>query len=954
MGLSDGFVDNIVVDLPPGFVGNPQAVAECSQEQFAIVPPRCPPASQVGVLNLHMQAASFGENFGPLGWDAIYPVWNLEPLEGRVAELGFAYASGEKATSVRLTARVRTSSDFGVTAFVGQISAALPLSSQAITLWGVPWAAENDLWRAQEGLVPGVPDEPCNVQPETGNTGHYIPPGGLSPACRAVYEESWGSVRPFLVQETDCNQAPVVGGWMDSYQHPGSFDSEGRAVADPDWVRAFSPSPAVTGCEKLDFDPALALAPSTTAADAASGLSATLAVPQNFDPPPAVAHDPGVLGDRDAGAPGHWRSDAGLATAHLKDSVVTLPAGFSVNPSAAAGLQGCSDAQIGVRGTDPGSGRLLFNDGDPYNKDSGADGAECPDAAKIGTVRVETPLLGNDVHGDVVLGMPKSTDPMSGEMFRLFLVLRDPRHGLVAKIYGSSTADPADGQLTARFQNNPEVPFDKLTLDVKSGARGMLATPPRCASHGWSASFAPWSSVGAPVGTVSDADRGGAMATNANCAFAFSPGLVAGTTDGLARASRPFTVRITRPEGDQTVRGASVRMPGGLLASLRGVTRCSVGQAAANACPASSRIGFVDGAAGSGVPFVLERKGDVFLTDGYRGAPFGLSISVPVEAGPFRGPLALSPIHVRAALHVDRSTARVTAVADPLPQVWHGVPLRVREIVTSIDRPGFMLNPSGCATGRIETTLTSAAGATATPSMVFQPTGCARLGFKPRLAIRLTGRKQARTGRHPGVKAQVTQKGISEAGIDSARVVLPKSLALDPNNAQALCEFADGTKPDLESHCPKGSIVGRARAVTPLLDKPLAGNVYFVKNVRTDPETGNEIRTLPMIIVALRGEIAINLKGESATTKAGRLVNTFAAVPDAPVSRFNLNIKGGRNGILAVTRTRRAKINLCTRPRSHKATTRMTGHNGRQHNPTITLKTPCTKRKAKQRRDKRR
>jgi hypothetical protein len=174
----------------------------------------------------------------------------------------------------------------------------------------------------------------------------------------------------------------------------------------------------------------------------------------------------------------------------------------------------------------------------------------------------------------------------------------------------------------------------------------------------------------------------------------------------------------------------------------------------------------------------------------------------------------------------------------------------------------------------------------------------------------LVGRKQVRTRGHPAIRALVRQRGIGEAGIGKAEVRLPKTLALDVDNAQALCEFEDGTKPDLENHCPRGSIVGRARAQTPLLNDPLVGNVYFVKNVRIDPDTGNEIRTLPMIVVALRGEIAVNLVGES-DVKKGKLVNTFDNIPDAPISQFNMNIRGGKNGILAVTGSRRSTFNLC-------------------------------------------
>jgi hypothetical protein len=334
----------------------------------------------------------------------------------------------------------------------------------------------------------------------------------------------------------------------------------------------------------------------------------------------------------------------------------------------------------------------------------------------------------------------------------------------------------------------------------------------------------------------------------------------------------------------------------------------------------------------------------VFLTQGYKGGEYGLAVKIRPVAGPFRGAMELSPIIVRQAIHVDRTTAQVTAISDPFPLIHHGIPLRAREVNVLVNRSGFMVNPSDCAQKQTGASLHSDEGATANLTDPFQVSGCAGLAFKPKLTLALTGKRQVTTGKHPGIKATVTQQGTSEAGIEKAVVRLPKSLALDPENAQALCEFTDGTKPDLENHCPAGSIVGRARAKTPLLKDDLAGNVYFVKNVRIDPTTGNQIRTLPMIVVALRGEISINLTGESSTTKAGKLVNTFAAVPDAPIGQFNLNINGASDGIIAVTRTRKAKINLCAG--RHVAEADMDGQNGRRHDTDVRMKTPCTKKQA--------
>ncbi len=341
---------------------------------------------------------------------------------------------------------------------------------------------------------------------------------------------------------------------------------------------------------------------------------------------------------------------------------------------------------------------------------------------------------------------------------------------------------------------------------------------------------------------------------------------------------------------------------------------------------------------------MLERKGSVYLTEGYKGCAYGLMVRVPVQAGPFRGSLALRDVVVRQKVCVDPADAHVTATSDPLPTVWHGIPVRIRSVTVSVDRSGFMLNPSDCAQKQVAATLRSPQGASRELASPFRVSGCASLAFKPRLSLRLTGRKQIKTGRHPGVRAVVKQAGVAEAGIERAQVRLPKSLALDPDNAQALCEHADGTKPDLENHCPKGSIVGRARAVSPLLKRPLVGDVYFVKNVRRDPQTGNLIRTLPMIVVALRGEIAVNLQGQSSTTRSGKLVNTFDRVPDAPITQFNLNIRGGDSGILTVTRTRRSKINLCATGRQ-TAEADIDGHNGRRHDLNIALAKPCAKAK---------
>ncbi len=584
----------------------------------------------------------------------------------------------------------------------------------------------------------------------------------------------------------------------------------------------------------------------------------------------------------------------GQAPPALKKAVVTLPEGMSINPSAAGGLSACSDEQLKLKSKQP---------------------VTCPENSKIGTVTAKSPLLEKPVDGGVYIRSQNSGDPESGEMFRMALVLEDKVRGISVRLPGQVRVDAGTGRIQTTFDNNPELPVSSIELDLKDGPRAPLATPPTCGTKTVDVELSSWG--GQTVNRTSSFE--------VDCAAGlggFAPAFSAGTVNPTGGAFSPFALHISKPDRDSALDGVSLRMPTGLLAKIKGNLNTQVGSVQTFAGPGSQ-------------PFML--PGSVTLEGPYGDAPHSLRVVVPAKAGPFD----LGEVVVRQKVYVDPVTAEVSVVSDPLPTIVKGVPVRLQRIDVNVDKPGFMINPTSCAAKQVEGVLGSAAGQSAAVSARFQAGRCADLKFKPRLAMSLTGKKQIRTGKHPGVRAQVRQTGLGEAGIAKAVVTLPPALALDPDNAQALCEFVDGTKPDLEKHCPAGSIVGKARAKTPLLERDLTGNVYFVKNVRRDPKTGNEIRTLPMIVVALRGEIAVNLKGESSTTKSGRLVNTFASVPDAPITEFDLKIDGGSNGILAVTRTRKAKINVCAKPNSHNAATRLDGHNGKASDRTVRLKTPC-------------
>jgi hypothetical protein len=686
---------------------------------------------------------------------------------------------------------------------------------------------------------------------------------------------------PFLSSPTSCSDAPA------SFTIRGDSWENRGAFDTRTLTTDIDGTPFVfDGCERLPFDPAIDVKPLSRVADAPTGLNVDLSVPQTDDPD-------------------------GLATANVRRVVMTLPRGMSVSPSSAAGLGACAPHQIGL-GTHAAP--------------------TCPDSAELGKVTIDTPLLDDPLVGDMILA--SQNDNPFGSLIALYIAVKGP--GFYVKLPGRVDLDPTTGQLVATFDNTPQLPFSRMQVEFGGGSQASLATPTACGSYNTHVEVTSWASS-APVSLDSP------MTIDQGCTTpAFAPSFTAGMMSPLAGRYSPFTFTLTRPDRSAFLSSIDTTLPGGMLARIASASRCAAGAAQTGACPADSLIGSTSVLSGPGAA-PLGLKGRVYLTGPYKGAPFGLSIVVPTagQAGPFD----LGDVIVRAALHVDPDDAHVTVKSDPLPTIIDGIPLRLRQVNVTIDRDKFMLNPTSCQAKTIVGDFGALGGATSRQTQRFWVAGCGDLPFKPRLALRLTGKAQRTTGKHPGVRAVLRQTGVGESGIKKAVVRLPKILALDPDNARALCEFEDGTKPDLENHCPKGSIVGRARLKTPLLKSELVGNVYFVKNVRIDKKTGARIRTLPMLVAALRGEIDINLTGTSGVS-GGRLVNTFAAVPDAPVDQFNLNLAGGKNGILTVTDSAHGPLNLCSGPQTAKVS--FDGQNGKFADYPARVKTPCAK-KAKKR-----
>lgn len=625
-----------------------------------------------------------------------------------------------------------------------------------------------------------------------------------------------------------------------------------------------SSMPGVTGCEELSFDPSIDVTPENLRAGAPSGYRVELTLPQNDDP-------------------------YGRLTPSLKDAVVRLPAGLAISPPQADGLGACSDQQLGLHT---------------------AAAAACPDSSKIGSLSIDTPLLEAPLAGSVFLGSQLSSDPESGQMYRIFLVAEGP--GTLIKLSGAIVANRHTGQLTATFNQNPELPFSKLTLNLNGGDRASLVNPTRCGNYTTTASLASW--AGQLVNTA------GAFGITQDCGAQsrFAPGFEAGTVDPSAGSFAPFALRVTRADGQQNVSRIDTALPEGLLAKLAGVPPCGDVAAASGSCPFASQIGVATvGTGGGASPLYLPQPGKaptaVYLAGPYKGAPYSLVVKIPAQAGPFD----LGTVAVRSAISVDPITTQVSVQSDPLPQILGGVPIAYRDIRVNVNRPGFMLNPTSCAPMSVAGTVVSALGAAAHASSPFQTVNCERLAFKPKLALRFFGKTNRSA--HPRLKATL-KAAPGQANIGKAVVLMPKTELLENAHIRTICT-RDQWAAD---SCPKGAIYGYAKAWTPLLDQRLQGPVYLRSN--------GGARELPDLVADLKGQIDIELVGYIDAVNA-RLRARFVSVPDAPVSRFVLNMKGGKKGLLV------HNTNVCKR--KPRATVKFDGQNGKVRDFKPVVKTSC-------------
>jgi hypothetical protein len=803
-------------NLPAGLVGNPTPLPKCSlyvftEEGIGQFGLRCPDNTVVGVAT-PISTNPFLDQHVP--FEQSEPIYSLQPSVGEPAKFGFLTLAGP----VILDASVRTGGDYGVVITVPDITEGVALIGNQVTFWGVPADSRHDTSRGKNCL------------------------DKLEASC-PVQEKA----QPFLVMPTSCAGSLHTSVEADSWSQIGQFiapkeytfsDSEGEPVAED-------------GCNRLNFEPSISVAPDGQQGSTPTGLTVGVHVPQESSLNPT-----------------------GLAASTVKDTTVALPAGVAINPAGADGLSACGLAQVGL--------------------ERGAE-QECPESSKIGTVEVRTPLLPNPIDGAAYLAQ-QDANPF-GSLIAMYIVAYDPVSGVRLKLAGEVKPDPVTGQLVSTFNETPPLPFEDLKLHFFGGSRAPLGTPALCGGYTTTASITPWS--GNPPVDSSSEFRITSGPNGSPCAnpLPFDPSLTTGSLNIQAGAFTPFTMTMNREDGNQNLDAIELKMPPGLLGTLSSVKLCEEAQADAGTCGPESLIGETTVSVGLGGNPYTVKGGKVYITGPYDGAPYGLSIVNPAKAGPFN----LGQVVVRAKIEVNPENAALTITSDAsgpyaIPQIIDGIPLQIKHVNVSVDRPDFTFNPTNCAPQEIGGSLTSSQGAVSTLHVPFQVTNCAVLKFKPIFSVSTSGKTSRAKGASLNVKLTYPKAAFgTQANIGKVKVDLPKQLPSRLTTLQKACP--DSVFNANPAACPVDSRIGTATATTPVLPVHLEGPAYFVSHGGAK---------FPELIVALSGEgVTVYLHGETFISKQGITSSTFRTIPDVPIGTFELHLPQGPDSALA------ANGNLC-------------------------------------------
>ena len=852
---------NVRIPLPAGLVGSATATPRCDLASFLTsheLANECPPQAALGVAS----ATVIETNTLKFARVAV-PVFNLPPQRGEPARFGFMVAG----VPILIETSVDPEDAYRVIAEVRNAPQTAQVLSSTVSLWGNPGDPRHDTSRGWQCAYFSHPYGGC-------------PEGGI-PAAEDT---------PFLRMPVSCASPLPYRGEVEPWNQP-----RGAVVS-----RAGSEAEAPRGCSRVPFDPHVSNALTSKLAANPSGLDFQLEMP-----------GAGLLNPK----------DGAISEAQFKRVEVALPKGVTLNPSAAEGLAVCSEAA--------------------YKREryDSAPGVGCPEASKIGSVKVSTPLLQEQAEGALYQAEPYANPTHS--LLGLYLIAKIPERGVLVKQAGSVEPDPSTGQLVSSFDGVPQVPISSFKLHFREGGRAPLITPPGCGTFTTTARFVPWSAQDpdnpAPSEVVTrSADftiehgvSGGACPSGP---APFNPGFEAGTLNNQAGSYSPFVMHLTRRDGEQDMGKFSFTLPPGVLGKLAGIPYCpEAGIARAQSrqgahggteeiddpsCPAASQIGTTVGGAGVGNQLTYV-KGKLYLAGPWHGDPLSVLAITPAVAGPFDA----GTVVVREALRLNPITARAEvdgAASDPIPHILKGIPLNLRDLRVYADRPDFTLNATSCDPFAAESTIwgdgTALEPLAQTPvdlSSRYQAAGCAGLGFKPKLGLKLKG--GTRRGAFPALKAVYAPRRHGDANLSRLALTFPNSEFIEQGHFRTICtrvQFAAGN--GFGEKCPKGSVYGHVKAWSPLLEEPLTGPVYL--------RSSNH--NLPDAVLALHGLVDIEVATRIDSVH-GRLRATVANVPDAPVSHAIVRMAGGQKGLFVNSR------NLCVKAKQNRARADAKGQNGR-------------------------
>ncbi len=875
----DGVLRNLKIDLPPGFVGDPNASArKCTGEELR-ENETCPSESIVGTISLNWAESE------PRASHIAGNLFNMVPPHGVALQLGTNFFI----PLLNINNGVLAGGDYPVQATVTEAPPTAPVITSKVVSFGVI--------------------APCRQVPR--GTGKYneFRCTEAAEAGKGEYEREPGAGKAFLTLPTGCHGPLRSTMEAESWEEPGKW-AKASAVTH----NAAGTPVSLTGCSKLKFLPEIGVAPDSGNASTSSGLTVKVHVPQS------AALNP-----------------EGLAESSLRDTTVALPEGVAINPSGGDGLEACTSEpaalaagvlgspgdQIGYKGQEelnaeyePG---VKWNTFTPELAGLLAPGTNfCPNGSKIGTVKIKTPLLEHELEGAVYLAT-QDNNPFES-LIAMYIVVEDPYSGSLVKLAGEVTLNPQTGQIVTTFKNTPDVPFENLELHFFGGERAPLSTPSHCGTYTTTAVFTPWDGNG-PVTAESsfNIEHGPGGGPCPGATLPFNPTVNAGATNIQAGAFSPLTVTVNRKDGEQNLKSLEAKLPPGLSGVLSGVELCPEPQANEGLCGENSKVGEATIGVGIGNDPFTVTGGKFYLTGPYNGhgsctvgeagcAPFGLTFEVPAKAGPFdlantaNNHPACDCVVVRGKIELDPQTAAITITSNPpgspdsIPTSIEGIPLEIQHVNATTTRGNFQFNPTNCSKMALTGTVQLNEGGSSTISTPFQVTNCAALKFEPKFSVS-TSAKTSRTG-GASLSAKLAYPNVpqgTDADIAKVKVELPKQLPSRLTTLQKACTAAQ-----FEANpatCPTASKIGYAVVHTPLIPVPLQGPAIFVSH-------GGE--AFPSLTLVLQGYgITIDLVGTT-DIKNGVTSTTFKTVPDQPFSSFELTLPEGPYSALT------APGNLCT------------------------------------------